>query len=132
MLVGPGDFIWLIDFATTRDGHPLFDFAHLEAELIAHVIAPQVASPQAFLELLARGDESAHPELYALLAAVREIAARCLFNPSRPDEYHLAALLASLGALKYANLEPFQKHLLYLNAANIYEMLLSYLAIQSP
>ncbi|MGW8251638.1 MAG: phosphotransferase, partial [Anaerolineales bacterium] len=120
MLVGPGDFIWLIDFATTRDGHPLFDFAHLEAELIAHVIAPQVSSPREFLELLELGAESAHPELFGLLAAVREIAARCLFNPSRPDEYHLAALMACLGALKFANLEPFQKHLLYLNAADIY------------
>ena len=117
MLVGPGEFIWLIDFATTRDGHPLFDFAHLEAEIIAHVIAPQVASPQEFLDLLDQGEQSAHPELYSLLAAVREIAARCLFNPSRPDEYHLAALMASLGALKFANLQPFQKHLLYLNAA---------------
>ncbi len=120
MLVGPGDFIWLIDFATTRDGHPLFDFAHLEAELIAHVIAPQLGSPQSFLDLLERGDRSAHPELYALLAAVRAIAARCLFNPSQPREYYLAALLASLGALKYANLQPFQKHLLYLNAAYIF------------
>jgi len=119
MLVGPGDFIWLIDFATTRDGHPLFDFAHLEAELIAHVIAPQIDSPQAFLELLEKGDMSLNPELYALLAAVREIASRCLFNPSQPGEYHRAALLASLGALKYANLEPYQKHLLYLNAAYI-------------
>ena len=33
VLVGPGEFVWLIDFAQTRDGHPLFDFAHLEAEL---------------------------------------------------------------------------------------------------
>ncbi len=28
VLVGPGGFVWLIDFATTRDGHTLFDFAH--------------------------------------------------------------------------------------------------------
>ena len=117
MLLGPGDLIWLIDFATTRDGHPLYDFAHLEAEIIAHVIAPQMDSPLAFLNLLEQGDRSERPDLYALLAAVREIADRCLFNPSQPGEYHLAVLMASLGALKYANLGAFQKHLLYLNAA---------------
>ena len=39
-LVGPGGFVWLIDFAETRDGHALYDFAHLEAEIIAHIIAP--------------------------------------------------------------------------------------------
>jgi hypothetical protein len=121
MLVGPGDFIWLIDFATTREGHPLYDFAHLEAEIIAHVIAPQLDSPADFLNLLEQEDKSTRPELYALLAAVREIAARCLFNSTQPDEYHLAALMASLGALKFANLVPFQKHLLYLNAAHIHK-----------
>jgi hypothetical protein len=121
MLIGPGNFIWLIDFATTREGHPLYDFAHLEAEIIAHVIAPQLDSPADFLNLLEQEDKSTRPELYTLLAAVREIAARCLFNPTQPDEYHLAALMASLGALKFANLVPFQKHLLYLNAAHIHK-----------
>ena len=54
-LVVPGDFIWLIDFAMTRDGHTLFDFAHLEAEIIAQVIAPQLGSPQDYLDLLQKG-----------------------------------------------------------------------------
>ena len=40
ILVGLGGFVWLIDFASTRDGHTLFDFAHLGAELIAHVTRP--------------------------------------------------------------------------------------------
>jgi hypothetical protein len=31
----------------------------------------------------------------------------------------LAFLLTCLGALKYANLQPFQKHLLYLTAAHL-------------
>ena len=35
VLIGPGGMVWLIDFATTREGHPLMDFAHLEAEIIA-------------------------------------------------------------------------------------------------
>ena len=41
ILVGPDGGVWLIDFAETRLGPPVYDFAHLGAELIAHVIAPQ-------------------------------------------------------------------------------------------
>jgi hypothetical protein len=123
-LVGPGDFIWLIDFAMTRDGHTLFDFAHLEAEIIAQVIAPQLPSPQDFLEMLEHERTPAAPFIpsplspfFSLLSALRDISSRCLFNPSQPREYHLAAYMACLGALKFANLEAHQKHLLLLNAA---------------
>ena len=80
-LVGPGDFIWLIDFAMTRDGHTLFDFAHLEAEIIAQVIAPQLGSPQDYLDLLQREGESSVPQFYALLAALRQIASRSYSTP---------------------------------------------------
>ena len=52
ILVGPGNLVWLIDFAQTREGHTLFDFAHLQAEIIAHILAPQIASPEEYLSLL--------------------------------------------------------------------------------
>nr|MBA3533622.1 phosphotransferase [Ardenticatenales bacterium] len=81
ILVGPGDLVWLIDFAMTRDGHPLADFAHLAAELIAHVLAPRLATPADFVALL-------HDESEPLLTTLRAIAARCLFNPADPREYH--------------------------------------------
>jgi hypothetical protein len=109
ILVGPGELVWLIDFAQTREGHPLFDFAHLEAELVAHVLAPQCGSARAFLDRLAGGD--------VLLGAVEAIAGRCLFDPTRPAEFRLALCLACLGALKFANLSPLAKHCLYLTAA---------------
>ncbi len=110
VLVGPGGFVWLIDFAQTREGHPLFDFAHLAAEVIAHVIAPDFSDPAAYLDALSAGR-------LALLAALESIAARCLFNPADPSEYHLALFFSCLGALKYANLDRHQKQLLYLTAA---------------
>jgi Ternary complex associated domain 9 len=109
ILVGPGELVWLIDFAQTREGHPLFDFAHLEAELVAHVLASRCGSARAYLDQLSAGDE--------LLNAVEEIAGRCLFDPARPAEFHLALGLACLGALKFANLSPLSKHCLYLTAA---------------
>lgn len=104
-LVGPGGFIWLIDFATTRDGHTLFDFAHLHTEIIAHIIAPH--SP-------------IHPNLeHPLLNEMQALAQRCWFNPTQAREYDLACFVSCLGALKHRNLAEHQRHWLYLTAAQI-------------
>jgi hypothetical protein len=119
ILTGPGGFVWLIDFAETRDGHTLFDFAHLEAEIIAHVVAAQNITPAEHLSalrtVLTDGTSSRDvPPVYALLSSLHTIAGRCLFNPSSPREYQLALTMACLGALKFANLQANQKQLLYL------------------
>lgn len=110
VLAGPGDLLWLIDFAETREGHPLFDFAHLESELIAHVLAPRAGSAGAYLDIWQAGNDP-------LLRAVHEIAQRCLFDSAHPREYDLALYMACVGALKYPNLDPLAKHCLYLTAA---------------
>ena len=109
VLVGPGGFVWLIDFAHTREGHPLFDFAHLATEIIAHVIAPVSTGAEALASL----ETGRQP----LLAALEQIAGRCLFNAADLGEYRVALFLSCLGALKYPNLDQHQKHLLYLTAA---------------
>jgi hypothetical protein len=124
ILVGPGGFgpqgfVWLIDFAQTRDGHPLFDFAHLEAEIIAHILSPQMATPAEYLSLLQNPDEAMRNPFYALRLTLHAIASRCLFNPTQPREYDLALFMACLGALKFSNLNPHARHLLYLTAAHI-------------
>ena len=128
ILVGPGGFVWLIDFAQTREGHPLADFAHLEAEIIAHVIgaspaashtsAPQTSaiSAEAFVQMLRLQN---HP----LLNRLHEIAYACLLNPSNKREYQLALSVTCLGAMKYTNLQAHQRHLLYLTAAYWMEQL---------
>lgn len=113
VLVGPGGFVWLIDFAQTRDGHPLLDFAHLETEIIAHILAPQFTASQ-YLALWQ--SEASQPPL---LTALHTIAARCLANSAQPREYDLALALACLGALKYPNLDPHARHLLFLTAARL-------------
>lgn len=124
ILVGPGGFgpqgfVWLIDFAQTRDGHPLYDFAHLEAEIIAHVIAPHMSTPGDYLSLLLNTDDARRDTFYALRLTLQSIASRCLFNPTQPREYDLALFMACLGALKFNNLNPQAKQLLYLTAAHI-------------
>lgn len=127
ILVGPGEIIWLIDFAETRIGHPLADFAHLETELIAHIIAPQVENPREFLEMfaaVAKGNEPAHlAEFYSLLAEIHHIAARCQVDPAQPREFLLALFFSCLGAIKYRNLNPHQKHFLYISAAALSQVI---------
>jgi hypothetical protein len=115
-LVGPGGIVWLIDFAQTRDGHTLFDFAYLEACLIAQIISPSVSDDQDFLARLERDDDP-------LRGAVHAMARRCLFNPDRLREYQLALVLACLGSLKFNNLDSRQKHRLYLSAAYLSQTL---------
>lgn len=124
ILVGPGGMVWLIDFAQTRDGHTLFDFAHLEAEIIAHVIASQISSSQDYLNLLERTwqiwEYPTAPQsdsFLGLLQSLHNIASRCLFNPTNPREYYLALITACLGALKYKNLNENARQMLYLTAA---------------
>jgi hypothetical protein len=115
-LVGPGGIVWLIDFAQTRDGHTLFDFAYLEACLIAQVISPATAADADFLAQLERDDDP-------LRNAVHAAARQCLFNPDQPREYQLALAVACLGALKFYNLDARQKQRLYLTAAYLSQTL---------
>ena len=111
-LVGPGGMIWLIDFAETRDGHALYDFAHLEAEILAHVIAPRMTNTSEFVAVL-------QSESDPLLNQMHQIAAKCLFNPSTMREYWLALYATCLGATKYANMNAHQRQCLYVAAAYI-------------
>jgi hypothetical protein len=110
ILVGPGSFVWLIDFANTCDGHPMFDFAHLAAEIVGHVLTPGVETAEDYLALLREGGGP-------LLEALEKIAGQCLFNPDNLREYHLALYMSCLGALKYGNLDTQAKYRLYLTAA---------------
>jgi hypothetical protein len=115
ILTGPGGTVWLIDFAQTREGHALADFAHLQVEIVAHVAAPALGSPRAFVDVL-KGKQPA-PPVFRLLDALESVAGRCLFNPSQPREYRLALYLSALGALKYSNLDAMQRNFLLVYAA---------------
>jgi hypothetical protein len=114
VLVGPEGVVWLIDFAETRLGPPVYDFAHLGAELIAHVIAPQEPDAAAFHTQFRMNG-------YPLLDRLEKLAQQCLFDRDDGREYHLALALSCLGALKYSNLDRHQKDLLAVAAASLTE-----------
>jgi hypothetical protein len=111
ILIGPGDTLWLIDFSETREGHTLFDFAHLYVEVVAHTLSQQVENPEAYLCGLERG--------FPLLDTLSEVAGRYLFNQQDISEFNLVAYVSCLGALKYRNLDAESRHLLYLTAAHL-------------
>jgi hypothetical protein len=106
--------LWLIDFATTREGHTLFDFAHLHAEILAHVIAKKIDTVQRFIE--PKPEDLPYLEL---CTTIDNIARSCLFNPAQRREYDLAVYMACLGALKHSNLNSHQRQLLYVESARL-------------
>jgi hypothetical protein len=110
VILGPGGLLWLIDFAETRFGHPIFDFVTLAADIIAHVIRTQVAKPSSYLRLYEQDE-------FPLLSKVRSLAQSCWFDRGNPREYQLALALTCLGAIKHTNLDGVSRHLLYLTAA---------------
>jgi Ternary complex associated domain 9 len=114
VLTGLGGMVWLIDFAATRDGHPLADIGHLTADILAHVVAPRLTSPAELLRL-----SETQPDLAVLLRAMDELAGRYSFNPGQKHEWQVALYLSCVGALKYNNLSAHQKHVLFLMAASV-------------
>ena len=110
ILVGPGNLVWLIDFAQTREGHPLYDFAHLGSEVIAHILSQRGMSGREFVALL---QNKADP----LLNSIEQISTNCLFNPADAREYRMSMILSCLGGLKYKNVSEGGKYFLYLAAA---------------
>lgn len=109
ILVGPGSTLWLIDFAETREGHTLFDIAHLYVEVVAHILSQQAETPQAYVEGLKYG--------YPLLDVLADLARRYSFFNEEDLELTLAAFISCLGAQKYRNLDEKARYYLYLTAA---------------
>ncbi len=115
ILIGPGDLVWLIDFAATREGHTLYDFARLEVEITTQVVAEMFYHQKRKLDdfllvfdKLSGQDvplEGSLQEMSILLNAVRNVARRCSYDPEDSREFRKALILAYLGSLKFTNLD---------------------------
>lgn len=114
-LVGPAGLVWLIDFSETREGHVLYDFARLGAELIGHVLAPRAGDPALFLGAW-RHDQQ---DPATLAGTVFAIPRRLRADAQASAEFELCLTVACLGALKHDNLDPLARGCLYLAAADL-------------
>jgi hypothetical protein len=118
ILVGPGNLPWLIDFAWTRRGHTLLDFAWLEVHLVTRIVAGRFGEhappldPAALLAVLRwlETDDLEQPppfehrpqqEAAVMLAAVRRVVRQCLFDQRRPQEHRWPLVICYLSALRF-------------------------------
>lgn len=131
ILIGPNEAALLIDFALTRDGHTVMDWATLEVSLLAEIVRPTLEPGWDAARYLLHVLHDMHdtkegrlpedqPELVdALLPiqAVRQIAANCLGRPNEWDEYFGSLALCSLRAVTWETMDSEARRLLFLVAA---------------
>lgn len=133
ILVGPNGSPFLIDFAQTRAGHTLFDWACLELSLINNCALPLVDDADTWagarrvagwlVGLYQKGvvDPALRgagvQSVMKLLASVREIVAECLAAPGQWGEYYVALALCALRAVTWETLSPPARRLMLLVSA---------------
>jgi len=135
ILVGPNNSTWLIDFAHTRDGHTLFDWASLEVSLLGDAVMTvadhdwttirRVISYLTALNSNAQtrpSGDNLSPAL-ASIVAVRNIVRECLANPNNWHEYYAALALCSLRAIAWPLMSLGARRLMFLlSALSIFEL----------
>jgi hypothetical protein len=129
ILVGPNDSTWLIDFAHTRDGHTLFDWATLEVSLLGDAVMPAAGeswqAARTILDHLAALNagmpvEDADPQITSAMSAVvalREIVQECLTAEGDWSEYFIALSLCALRAITFDTMSLGGRRLMFLLSA---------------
>lgn len=114
VLVGPGGNAWLIDFAQTREGHTLFDWAVLETSLYTEYIETYLPDEDwnsvwpVVATLINIGQTLSPPppdtelnHVLGVIATVRQIVRECLSEPDDWREYYIALGLVLLRGLRW-------------------------------
>ncbi|MFN8450671.1 MAG: phosphotransferase [Anaerolineae bacterium] len=133
ILVGPNASAFLIDFAMTRNGHTLFDWASLEVSLLTGVVMPVVGDDWYSVRLVLRYIASlqkdlpdsvpALNEVMQHVRAVREIARECLARDDSWSEYYIALTMCALRGYCWDTLSLGSRRLMFLLAAlSIHEL----------
>lgn len=139
ILVGPHGSPWLIDFAWTREGHTLFDWALLEASWLVEIVA-QLAPPGwqgmwgviALVDGINRGDDRVLRERHevgralGVVKTIRDIVRRCLMSRDRWNEYYIALALMGLRLMDWRSETLDGRRLAFLLSA------LAVAAVESP
>lgn len=113
MMLGPKNSAFLIDFAHTRDGHTIFDWANLEVSLLVDYVVRYAGTSwddmrRAIQQIaLVNGGETFEHDptqlrqALHLIAKVRQITAMCLANPDHWAEYYYALTFCALRAMTW-------------------------------
>lgn len=129
ILMGPSDVPFLVDFAHSRDGHTLFDWATLEISLLCEMVMKHLGDDwdSAYKVLrcvdalnarmpLPNMDE-AITQVFKPVVAVREIVSELLTTPNRWDEYTIPLALSALRAVTWETKTMGARRLAFLVAA---------------
>jgi hypothetical protein len=136
ILIGPHNSAFLIDFAHTRDGHTMLDWATLEVSLLCDYVAPLVGEEWGDLYpfiltmmRLNRSEVNENDHIYMkhnhlqIVKYIRQIVAECLVKSNNWIEYHIALLFCSLRAMERETVNKGGKRLMLLIAAlAVYEI----------
>lgn len=134
ILVGPNASAFLIDFAQTRNGHTLFDWACLEVSLLTDVVMPVVGDDWWSVRLVLRYMAALHKEspdvgvpalneVMQHVLAVREIVKDCLAREGSWSEYYMALTFCTLRAFMWETLSLGARRLMFsLGALSIHEL----------
>ncbi|MGB7340639.1 MAG: Clp protease N-terminal domain-containing protein [Phototrophicaceae bacterium] len=129
ILIGPSDGALLIDFARTRDGHSIFDWANLEISILSELVVPKIDDTwddvrqlMAYLAVIDQPQladqipEDIYDALKAIIA-LREIVAQSLAKPDDWHEYSLTLAFTALRAMTWETMSITSRRLMYLIAA---------------
>lgn len=129
IMIGPNDSSFLIDFAHTRDGHTLFDWAVLEINLLTDVVMPATADSWADIRAIIQqlmalnGGLPPHDpqdpitQALAAVAKIREIVRECLALENKWSEYYIALAFCALRAMMWETLPRGSRRLMLMVAA---------------
>lgn len=129
ILIGPNDGPFLVDFAHSRDGHTIFDWATLEISLLCEMVMKYAGDDwNAAYKVLrcvdALNNRAQMPRVDAHIiqamspvAAIREIVAEILATPGDWEEYDIALTLCALRAITWETMPLSGRRLAFLVAA---------------
>lgn len=139
IIVGPNESASLIDFAHTRDGHTIFDWANLEVSLLSDAVmaatgdswddARQVLVGIAQLSASPTGDGASTPLEHVLrpIRTLRQVVRECLANEEGWGEYFIALAFCGLRAVTWESMSLGGRRLMFLlTALCIHELRTNY------
>ena len=129
IMMGPNQSAFLIDFAHTREGHTVFDWANLEISLLSDIVMTQagdswddarsVIAQLALINAHATnpGLKTAYTDALTVIQELREIANDCLSARDKWHEYYVALMFCGLRAVTWETMPVASRRLMFLVCA---------------